>query len=140
MSPAQRLDRFSPIFPVRDLDRALAHYAALGFDTHGSGGGERYGFAGRDGVSLHLAEVHEHHHDHGEEHDHAFAPGMAYLYVQDADALAAEWSREGIGGRTLEPCDRPYGLREGGHLDPDGNLIRFGSPLEGVSRGVSPTP
>jgi hypothetical protein len=26
------LRRFSPIFPVRDLRRALAHYASLGFE------------------------------------------------------------------------------------------------------------
>jgi hypothetical protein len=25
----------------------------------------------------------------------------------------------------------PYGLREGSHVDPDRNLIRFGSPLAG---------
>jgi hypothetical protein len=24
----------------------------------------------------------------------------------------------------------PYGMREGSHVDPDGNLIRFGSPME----------
>jgi hypothetical protein len=28
-----RLSGFSPIFPVRDLSRALAHYASLGFDV-----------------------------------------------------------------------------------------------------------
>jgi hypothetical protein len=25
--------------------------------------------------------------------------------------------------------DTDYGIREGGHVDPDGNLLRFGSPL-----------
>jgi hypothetical protein len=28
-----RLRSFSPIFPVRDLRRALAHYASLGFEA-----------------------------------------------------------------------------------------------------------
>jgi hypothetical protein len=29
----------------------------------------------------------------------------------------------------VEPEDYEYGKREGSHEDPDGNLIRFGSPL-----------
>ena len=130
--------RVSPVFPVRDLEAALAHYASLGFETSGSNGGERYAFADRDGVHLHLAEAHEHDHDHGHEpgeepeHDHRFAAVHVYLYVDDADALYAEWSRPGIGGTTHHPCDRPYGLREGAHVDQDGNLLRFGSRLKGA--------
>jgi hypothetical protein len=31
--------------------------------------------------------------------------------------------------RTGAPVDTDYGLREGWHIDPDGNLLRFGSPL-----------
>ena len=49
--------------------------------------------------------------------------------MHDADALYAEWSRPGIGGQTLAVCLTPYQLREGAHIDPDGNLIRFGSPI-----------
>jgi hypothetical protein len=40
---------------VKIMAAALAHYAALGFDTFPYEGGNDYGFAGRDGVSLHLA-------------------------------------------------------------------------------------
>ena len=48
------------------------------------------------------------------------------MHVDDADTLAEEWR----GGVTfVEPQDFEYGKREGGHNDPDGNLIRFGSPL-----------
>ena len=57
--------------------------------------------------------------------------GAAYLYVLDADALYAEWARPGIGGQTRPVGPTPYGLREGSHLDPDGNLIRFGSAVAG---------
>ena len=53
----------------------------------------------------------------------------AYLYVRDADALYEEWSRPGIGGHTHPVGPTPYRLREGSHTDPDGNLIRFGSPM-----------
>ena len=56
--------------------------------------------------------------------------GSAYLYVRDADALYEEWTRPGIAGHTHPPGPTPYKLREGSHVDPDGNVIRFGSPME----------
>lgn len=124
--PRTRFSSFSPIFPVRDLRRALAHYASLGFEVEPYANGDGYGFAGRDGVSLHLSLEEEH----GPEADHQHV-GTAYLYVEDADALYAEWARPGIGGLTRQVGDTPYKLREGAHFDPDGNLIRFGSPLPG---------
>jgi DNA-binding MarR family transcriptional regulator len=114
----RRLRQFSPIFPVREMAPALAHYASLGFKTFADEGDEDYGFANRDGIGLHLA------------HDPAHGAGSTYLYVQDADALFDEWSRPGIGGVTRPVASTPYRLREGSHVDPDGNLIRFGSPLD----------
>ena len=90
--PARQLRRFSPIFPVRDLADALAHYSSLGFDAFAYDDVGHYGFADREGVGLHLAadpgHVPAHH-------------ASTYLYVRDADALYEEWSRPGIGGRTL---------------------------------------
>ena len=88
--------------------------------------GDEYGFAERDEVSLHLS-LDE---GHGPEADHQHV-GTAYLYVGDADALYDEWARPGVGGLTHRVGDRPYKLREGSHIDPDGNLIRFGSPMPG---------
>ena len=85
--------QFSPIFPVSDLVAALAHYAALGFDTEAYHGPHQYGFANRDGIGLHLAAFPGH-------QQHA----AAYLYVRDADALYAEWSRPGIGGGPGGPA------------------------------------
>jgi DNA-binding MarR family transcriptional regulator/catechol 2,3-dioxygenase-like lactoylglutathione lyase family enzyme len=119
--PGRQLRRFSPIFPVRDLAAALAHYSALGFETLAYEGGGDYGFADRDGTGLHLAA------DPGHDPAHGSA---TYLYVRDADALYEEWSRPGIGGQTRPVSPMPYRLREGSHIDPDGNLIRFGSPME----------
>jgi catechol 2,3-dioxygenase-like lactoylglutathione lyase family enzyme len=108
--------RASPIFPVRDLRRSLEHYAALGctVSTHDDG----YGFAARGGVELHLVVV--------SDDDPRRGPVAAYLHVPDADALAAEWAD--VPG-TSPPVDTDYGLREGRHVDPDGNLLRFGSPI-----------
>jgi catechol 2,3-dioxygenase-like lactoylglutathione lyase family enzyme len=108
--------RASPIFPVADLPRALAHYAALGCTTSTHDGG--YGFAARGGVEVHLVVVGE--------GDPRSGPAAVFLHVPDADALAAEWA--GVPGTTM-PVNTDYGFREGRHVDPDGNLLRFGSPL-----------
>jgi Ser/Thr protein kinase RdoA (MazF antagonist)/predicted enzyme related to lactoylglutathione lyase len=120
MSRPTRLSHFSPILPVKDLRRALAHYASLGFVTTAYEEGDDYGFADRDDIGLHFAA----------EPDHQPGTGgvETYLYVEDADALYAEWSAPGIGGITRPVGDTDYRLREGSHIDPDGNLIRFGSP------------
>ena len=108
--------RIAPILPVRDLDAALAHYERLGFRTRSwSGGG--YGFAVTDTVELHLGVV-----ANPAEH----ARGSAYLFVDDADAVAARWTAAGV--EVHPPEDTPWGMREGAVEDPDGNVIRFGSP------------
>jgi hypothetical protein len=121
--PARQLSRFAPIFPVRDLRAALAHYASLGFEVSAYSDGDDYGFADREGVGLHL-EAHPHHHHDSDHEEHR---ARAYLYVRDADALYEEWSRPGIGGQTWPAEPKPWKLREGSHIDPDGNVIRFGS-------------
>jgi Ser/Thr protein kinase RdoA (MazF antagonist) len=125
-APRNTFSRFSPVFPVRDLRRALAHYASLGFKVEPYADGNGYGFAERDEVSLHLSL--DEGHGPGAGHEHV---GTAYLYVEDADALYDEWARPGVGGLTRRVGDTPYKLREGSHVDPDGNLIRFGSPMPG---------
>jgi hypothetical protein len=118
---AAKLNRPAPIFPVRDLPHSLDHYRSLGFEVTAYADGSEYGFIERDGVEFHLASV--------PDLDLDTNISSAYLYVDDADALAEEWSRPGIDGETRMPRDTDYGLREGVHLDPDNNLIRFGSPL-----------
>ena len=140
--PVRQFRQFSPIFPVSDLAAALDHYASLGFRTLAYDGGADYGFADRDGLSLHLAGHHGHDHSDPSAHEHSadqpsahqhsahqHSRASAYLYVRDADALYAEWSQPGIGGETRPVEPTPYKLREGAHIDPDGNLIRFGSPM-----------
>jgi Ser/Thr protein kinase RdoA (MazF antagonist) len=118
MSAPARLQRFSPIFLVKDLRVALAHYESLGFTTRAYEGGG-YGYADRDTVSLHLSV------------GQGGEGSEAYLFVDDADALYDEWSRPEIGGITRHVRDTPYQLREGAHIDLDGNVIRFGSPMSG---------
>jgi hypothetical protein len=110
--------RASPILPVADLDRALAHYAALGCLT--SRWDDGYGYAAWRGLELHLAV------DPG--HDPLRTASQVYLHVPDPDAVAAVWLAAGV-GRTVLPEDKPWHVREGGHVDEDGNLLRFGGPL-----------
>jgi DNA-binding MarR family transcriptional regulator len=125
--PARQFRSFSPIFGVSDLRAALAHYASLGFKTIAYEEGDEYGFANRDGTSLHLAA----HHDHGDDGPagHVHDGASAYLNVADADLLFQEWTRPGIGGTTSPVHSTDYQMREGSHTDPDGNLIRFGSQI-----------
>jgi len=51
----------------------------------------------------------------------------AYLFVEDADALARTWLAAGADVRL--PQDTGWGQHEGVLVDPDGNMIRFGSPV-----------
>jgi hypothetical protein len=59
----------------------------------------------------------------------ATAPASAYLFVEDADELAQAWASAGADVRVLE--DTEWGQHEGVVIDPDGNIIRFGSPMRG---------
>lgn len=108
--------RIAPILPVVDLKKALAHYQLLGFGTRAYPGGG-YGFAARDGIELHLGVV----------EDASVHHGSAYLFVDDADALAAAWRSGGV--EVHQPVDTDWGMHEGAVVDPDGNVIRFGSPI-----------
>jgi catechol 2,3-dioxygenase-like lactoylglutathione lyase family enzyme len=109
----------APIFPVSDLDAALAYYRGLGFRARPwSGGG--YGFVIFDGAEIHL----------GVEPDldaRADRRGTAYLFVEDSDALAQTWLAAGADVRL--PQDTEWGQHEGVLVDPDGDTIRFGSPV-----------
>ncbi len=58
-----------------------------------------------------------------------------YVYTADADALYREWDRIGVRtdrvtGSRLQgpPVETDYRLREFALVDPNGNLLRVGSP------------
>jgi catechol 2,3-dioxygenase-like lactoylglutathione lyase family enzyme len=108
--------RAVPILPVRDLGAALAFYARLGFDVRSYAGGD-YGDAFRDEVEIHLGRVPE-----GDR-----SKASAHVHVLDAKAVAAEW--RAAGGEVHGPQDTEWGQHEGALVDPDGNVIRFGSPI-----------
>ncbi len=114
------LNAMAAVLSVRDLPLALEHYGRLGFSVRAYQGGV-YGYAERDGLNLHLNVV--------PSLSSATTTSAVYLYVDDADLLYAEWRSAGVSGQFFEPHDTEYGLREGAHVDRDGNLIRFGSAL-----------
>ncbi len=113
----RRVVSVEPIFVVSDVARAVAHYEQLGFST--SHHDEEYAFAHRNELTIHFAVS-------GVDPERV-GRGSIYMHVDDADALAKEWRSAGVD--FVEPQDFEYGKREGAHEDPDGNLIRFGSPL-----------
>lgn len=117
--------RIAPVIPVRDVRVALAHYEALGFSAESyqeiDEQGPVYGFLNRDSVEIHLRRV--------AELDPKANTSTCYLYVDDADALHAEWSSAKVAGEIEPPHDTEYGLREFVHRDSDGNVWLVGSEL-----------
>ena len=109
------LQRIAPIFSVHDLNAAMDHYRRLGFDVRAySGGG--YGYATCDDIEIHLGVV----------PDDDRRTSSAYLFVDNADDLAEAWRSAGV--ELHSPEDTEWGRHEGAVVDPDGNVIRFGSP------------
>ena len=109
----------APIFGVSDLAAALAYYGGLGFGTREWRGGG-YGFLTFDDAEIHLGVS-------PETDTRPDRPSSAYLFVEDADALAQTWLA--AGGNVRLPQDTEWGQHEGALVDPDGNVIRFGSPV-----------
>jgi catechol 2,3-dioxygenase-like lactoylglutathione lyase family enzyme len=122
-------DRVAPVLPVRDVARALARYRTLGFETRAyvqpgfsSEESPAYGYLHWGPVEIHLSGY--------DALDPKTTTSVCYLFVNDADAIYTEWAAAGVEGRLQAPFDTLYGKREFGYVDPDGNLLRVGSPLK----------
>lgn len=114
------IQRVAPIFAVRDLSVAMDYYQRLGFAVRAYGGGG-YGFASRDSIEIHLGVVPE----------DDYRINSAYLFVDDADRLADAWRAAGV--EVHYPEDTEWGQHEGAVVDPDGNVMRFGSPMHATA-------
>ena len=55
----------------------------------------------------------------------------AYLFVDDAEDVAEAWRSAGV--HLHSPEDTEWGRHEGAVVDPDGNVIRFGSAMTGAA-------
>lgn len=108
------------MFVTTDLARALELYERLGFAVQAYQDADYYGYASRDGIEFHIAKV--------SHINLRTTTSCSYVWVDDAQALFDEWSAAGVDGDLRPPSPTDYGLNEGAYSDPDGNLIRFGSP------------
>jgi catechol 2,3-dioxygenase-like lactoylglutathione lyase family enzyme len=116
-----------PVLPARDLHETLAFYERLGFALQGAPI-ERYGYliVARGSIELHFFDQ--------PRVDPLTTDAGCYVRVRDADALHREWKAVGVptdpttGSRLMPVTDTDYGLREFALVDPNGNLLRLGSP------------
>ena len=119
-SVAPTFEAVTPRLPVQDVEGHLAFYIeGLGFQL-GWKWGEPVTHANvcRNEVSFDLIVVPP-----GNE-----GTAMAYVQVRGIDAYHAELTARGI--RAGDVGDRPYGMRDFEVIDPSGNRIAFGQPLE----------
>ena len=109
------MTRVVPFLRVADAEASATWYARLGFEIewrHRFEPGLPLFVALRDGeASIFLSE---HRGD-------ARPDTLLYLYVDDIDAVAHEFS--------AEVTEAPYGMREVHLSDPDGNRLRLGAPV-----------
>jgi uncharacterized protein len=133
--PLGRIRSVAPGLPTTDMARTVEHYRRLGFTfaAPGSDSVDDAGFAigERDGIELHFALKRD--------HDPGRTAMWVYLGVEDADQIAAEFAAAGVEIRR-PPYDTDYKMRELAYIDPDGNLLLFGSPLTDASPASSADP
>lgn len=121
--PMGRILNVSPGLPTTDMARTVEEYRRLGF-TFGAPGSDSvtdatFAIAERDGIALHFALKGD--------HDPARTATWIYLGVEDTDQIYAEFTAADVEIRQ-PPHDTDYKMRELAYIDPDGNLLLFGSP------------
>lgn len=107
-----------PIMPTTDVRRSVDFYRSLGFsvDVHGD-----FVMTKRDSVELFLSL--------NPDHDPKRTASCVFVRVDDANALHAHW--HAVRNADIRPLrDTDYGMREFAVIDPDGNLMLFGSRRE----------
>jgi hypothetical protein len=117
MSGSWVVTGFEPIFKVADVTRSVDWFERAGFKI--SFHDDTYAFAHRErDLTIHLARA---------VGDDLPGQSVLYLHCQDADRAADGWREAEID--VDGPRSEDYGKREGSITDPDGNVIRFGSPI-----------
>ncbi len=108
-----------------DLEAAIERYTKLGFVAAGYRDTPTsppvYAFVCFGPGEFHIASVNH--------VDPKTTTSACYLWVEDADAVHASWAAADVEGRLHAPRDTSYGMREMAYVDPDGNLVRVGSPM-----------
>jgi uncharacterized glyoxalase superfamily protein PhnB len=122
----RRVTRLFPVFTVEDLDEALAYYTdKLGFSIAWRWGDP----ASRAGVAVDDIEIQLEAAGLGAPP----GPSVVYCHMTDVEAFY-ESCRERGATIAMDLGDRPWGMRDFRVIDPSGNRIGFGAPLQGSAR------
>ena len=119
MTSTPRLEAIAPIFQVAYLQRSIDFYTrVLGFELGWTAGEppDRASLC-RDSVEITI------------ETDAAPVRAKAYIHVSGVDEFYARAASAGA-NITVPLADRFYGMRDGRIVDPDGNELHVGEPLE----------
>ena len=109
-----------PVFPVPDVEAAVSFYCKQFGFTRDFVMGEppNHGSVTRDRVGIQFTLARE-------TFDPGSYPGWCYLFIENIDQLAAEYSERGVAfTRQLETT--AHGMREFEVLDNNGFRLRFG--------------
>jgi len=123
------LSAISPSFIVSNVDQTIAFYRdKLGFETRFQEPADDPFFAviGRDGAQI-LVKSHGGISPLPNHQRHPWLRWDAFVYVEDPDALAAEFAAHGA-PFSAPPGDTHDGLRGFEISDPDGYVLFFGHP------------
>jgi uncharacterized glyoxalase superfamily protein PhnB len=112
-----------PIVKVSDIKSALDFYCtglgfAKDFEYSVSASGPHHAGLSLDGNHLHISTF----------PGDGVAGTATYCYVDDIDAMHAAFQARGVKAE-MEPTNQDWGMREVYIRDPDGNKLRFGSPV-----------
>lgn len=117
--------QIAPLFFTTDLARTLAYYRdVLGFTCLGTWADPPvYAIVARDGRAIHFRVAAPPTPNPDKDADELLD---CYVFVEDADALYAEYAARGA-VFTRELCDMPWQSREFVLKDCDGRLLAFGA-------------
>ena len=131
------VERVVPIFKVTDIAAAIDFYCSIlgcvmEFKYAASQDGPMYVGVSLDGNQIHLSTF----------AGDGARGSAAYLYVGDVDVLFRKLLERGFKtpGNPASPVDegpvdQTWGMREVYVRDPDGNTLRFGTPIPRTSEG-----
>ena len=128
------LNSITPFFIVSDLEATIGFYESqLGFNVLYKGGGDGdvsdyWVFMGRDRVMIMFKSIAADVHPQPNSSRHEWARWDAYINVDDADALYAEFTGRNV-PMHQELADTADGLRAFEVRDNNGYVLCFGRPI-----------
>jgi catechol 2,3-dioxygenase-like lactoylglutathione lyase family enzyme len=116
----------APVLPMRDVEVTARFYERLGFTRQ-----RRYD-SGYLVVASGWMELHFFHHP---DCDPLTSAAGCFIRVRDVDAVTARFGDHVPPDprgtpRFLPPTPKPWGMRQAVLVDPDGNLVQFGTPFD----------